>query len=97
MSEKERILQKLATLKPELFERYHITSLALFGSTARSEDSQKSDIDLLVEFSNTPDLLHFLELEETLEKMLGRSVDLVPRRKLRPELSVDILNEAIAV
>lgn len=97
MSEKERILQQLLTLKAQLAPYYHITSLALFGSTARGESTQNSDIDVLVDFSQTPDLLTFIELEEKLKSALGKNVDLVPKRKLRAELSQSILKEAIAV
>lgn len=97
MDEKELILQKLTLLKPEIMQSYHITSLALFGSFARGEQSISSDVDLLVDFSNTPDLLRFIELEEKIKAVLGRNVDLVPRRKLRPELFAQIENEKIAV
>ncbi|AHJ14289.1 nucleotidyltransferase family protein [Sulfurospirillum multivorans] len=97
MSEKELILQKLSALKAQFAGHYHITSLALFGSTARGEATEKSDIDLLVDFSQTPDLLTFIELEEKLKSALGKNVDLVPKRKLRAELCQNILKEAIAV
>jgi hypothetical protein len=97
MSEKELILQKLSVLKAQLAPNYHITSLALFGSMARNEATEKSDIDVLVDFSQTPDLLTFIELEEKLKIALGKNVDLVPKRKLRAELSQSILKEAIAV
>ena len=97
MSEKELILQKLSSLKTQLSQNYHVTSLALFGSMARDEATEKSDIDVLVDFSLTPDLLTFIELEEKLKNALGKNVDLVPKRKLRAELSQSILKEAIAI
>ena len=97
MSEKELDLQQLSTLKTQLASHYHITSLALFGSLARDEATEKSDVDVLVDFSQTPDLLTFIELEEKLKSALGKNVDLVPKRKLRAELSQSILQEAIAV
>ncbi len=97
MSEKEQILQQLSALKVQLAQNYHITSLALFGSMARDEATEKSDIDILVDFSQVPDLLTFIELEEKLKSALGKNVDLVPRRKLRAELSQSILKEAIAI
>jgi len=97
MRERELILQKLSVLKAQLAPNYHITSLALFGSMARDEATQNSDVDVLVDFSQTPDLLTFIELEEKLKIALGKNVDLVPKRKLRAELSQSILKEAIAV
>lgn len=97
MHEKEQILKQLSDVKIQLAQHYHITSLALFGSMARNEATEKSDIDILVDFSQMPDLLTFIELEEKLKSILGKNVDLVPRRKLRAELSQSILKEAIAV
>ena len=97
MHEKEQILQQLSDFKIQLAQNYHITSLALFGSMARDEATDKSDIDILVDFSQMPDLLTFIELEEKLKSILGKNVDLVPRRKLRAELLQSILKEAIAV
>lgn len=97
MSEKELVLQQLSALKTQLASHYHITSLALFGSFARDEATQNSDVDVLVDFSQTPDLLTFIELEEKLKSVLGKNVDLVPKRKLRAELSQNIFKEAIAV
>jgi len=97
MNEKELILQKLTLLKSEISQEYHISSLALFGSVARGEQTPDSDVDLLVDFSDTPDLLRFIELEEKIKAVLGRDVDLVPRRKLRTELFEQIENEKIAV
>jgi predicted nucleotidyltransferase len=97
MNEKEIILQKLTLLKPEITKKYHISSLALFGSVARGEQTALSDVDLLVDFFDTPDLLRFIELEEKIKSVLGRNVDLVPRRKLRAELFEQVENEKIAV
>jgi predicted nucleotidyltransferase len=97
MDEKELILQKLTLLKPEIMQNYHISFLALFGSVSRGEQTASSDVDLLVDFSETPDLLRFIELEEKIKEVLGRDVDLVPRRKLRAALSEQIEHEAIAV
>jgi predicted nucleotidyltransferase len=97
MNEKEQILQKLTKLRPEISERYKITTLELFGSFARGEGTAGSDVDLLVEFSQTPDLLTFIELEERITAELGRRVDLVPKRKLRVELAGQIVKEAVAI
>lgn len=97
MDERERILKRLSLLKPDLSKKYHIVSLMLFGSIVRGEQTPTSDVDLLVDFSVTPDLLTFIELEERIKNALGRNVDLVPLRKLRFELAGAIEQEAIAV
>ena len=80
-----------------LCREFGVRRLDVFGSTVRRSTSSSSDVDLLVEFSRTPDLLTFIELEERIKEALGRDVDLVPRRKLRAELAGQVLKEAVAV
>ena len=62
---------------PELTERYGVKSLGLFGSYVRGEETEGSDLDLLVEFAETPDLLEFVALGRDLSELLGVKVDLV--------------------
>lgn len=78
----------LATLREQhmiLSQRYPIHRMALFGSWARGEAREDSDVDVLVEVD--PSIgLRFVELGEELEKALGRRVDLVSRRAIKPSL-----------
>lgn len=76
-------------------ERLGVKSLALFGSAARGEARQDSDVDLLVEFSRPVGLFHFMEVKEFLEEVLGRRVDLVTPDALKPQLREAILEEAV--
>ncbi len=89
------IKNSLISLKPYLQRKYNISSIALFGSYAREEQTDKSDIDILVDFKKTPDLLTFIEIEEFLKEKLKTTVDLIPQRKLKPQIKSQILNEAI--
>lgn len=79
-----------------LCRRFHVTRLDLFGSAARGDfDTARSDIDFLVEFDQGhPDALSlktFIGLKESLEGLLGRSVDLVEPGALRnPYLKASI-------
>ncbi|MGH2545064.1 MAG: UPF0175 family protein [Ardenticatenaceae bacterium] len=82
---------------PDLQARYHIKSLALFGSYVRDEQRVGSDLDVLVEFDQTPGLLTFIQLEEELSEQVGLKVDLVTRAGLKPALREIILSEAIPV
>ena len=91
MSSLKSVKNSLISLKPYLQRKYNISSIALFGSYAREEQTDKSDIDILVDFKKTPDLLTFIEIEEFLKEKLKTTVDLIPQRKLKPQ----ILNEAI--
>ena len=97
MSSLEQIKHNILALKPYLVNHYNIDSLYIFGSYARNEQSETSDIDLLVEFKKTPDLLTFIEMEEYLSIQLNSHVDLVPKRKLKAQIKAQILQEAIAI
>ncbi len=97
MHNKEDIKRVINNLNYELKNRYHVKSLSLFGFYIRGEERDDSDIDILVDFEVTPDLLTFIELEEFLNDNLKKSVDLVPVRKLKPSLKEQILKEAVVL
>ncbi|RLG57218.1 MAG: nucleotidyltransferase, partial [Candidatus Hydrothermarchaeota archaeon] len=63
----------------------------------RGEQREASDVDILVEFYETPDLLKFIELERYLEEILGVKVDLVRKQAIREELRERILKEVVSV
>ena len=90
----QEVLQNLRALQPEL-ANYHVASLALFGSVARNEAQQESDVDILVEFDQPVGLFVFVRLKRRLESSLGRPVDLVTPDALRESMRAHILNEAI--
>jgi predicted nucleotidyltransferase len=94
---KENVLAFLKNNYSFLRDKFNIKSLELFGSFARDNHNKNSDIDLLVEFYKTPDLLTFIEIEEYLSQHLKTKVDLVVKRKLKPQLKDTILKEAIAI
>ena len=93
---RDEVLRILGEHREELV-RLGVRSLALFGSAARDEASDASDIDLLVEFTGRVGLFHFLEVKEFLEAVLGRSVDLGTPDSLHPRLRERVLREAVRV
>lgn len=93
----EAVLRSLRVLLPELRERYAVDSLEVFGSRVNGDVGRESDLDLLVTFSETPDLLTFIALENELSERLGIPVDLVMRRALKARLRDRILREAVPV
>ncbi|MBN1450125.1 MAG: nucleotidyltransferase family protein [Anaerolineales bacterium] len=95
MDQKE-VLATLKKLKSALDE-FGVRSIALFGSFAREEAKDSSDIDILVEFDRPVGLFEFARLKLYLEKKLGREVDLVTPDALREEMRDDILREAVHV
>ena len=78
-------------------KRYHVNKLALFGSHARGEGHEDSDIDILVDFAPGADLLDLSGLKLYFEDIFGRPVDVVPRRAIREELREAILADAIDI
>ena len=82
MITRQEILHRLQTIREDLFQRYPIHSLGLFGSSVRDEQTDKSDIDILVEFSESVGF-EIVDLAIELETTLGHSVDLVSRKRIR--------------
>lgn len=75
--------------------RHGVRSVRVFGSVARGTDAEGSDLDLLVEFEPGRDLFDLIELKDELEKVSGRSVDVVTERSLSPHIREKVLREAI--
>ena len=80
-----------------LNDRFKVKEIGLFGSITRGDQKRRSDIDILVDFDEIPDLLKFIELEIYLEKILKRKVDLVDKEGLRRELRDGILKDVVYV
>lgn len=76
MKSATQIASELEKLKPFLMKRYHVSSLGLFGSYVRNEQTDKSDIDIIVGFSQ-PVGMEFIDLADFLEDTLHTRVDLV--------------------
>jgi len=95
MKTRTEVLEILRSLKDELRERYHVESIALFGSYAREEQGEGSDIDVLVEFGSGADLFDFVGLSQYLEEKLGSSVDVVPEAALRPEIRRQVTRDLL--
>jgi len=84
MSVRDQILATLRKQHQELGQRYPIRRLALFGSWARGDAREDSDVDVLVDVD--PSIgLKFVQLAEELELVLGRRADVVSRRAIKPE------------
>lgn len=95
--DREAVLELLRREGPRLRAEYHVASLALFGSVARGDASEASDVDLLVAFDRPVGLFHLVRTQEHLEALLGRPVDLVTSGGLRPRLRARIAREALHV
>jgi hypothetical protein len=89
--------KKLREMLPQLEDRYNVKYIGLFGSYVRGEQTAESDLDILVEFSKTPTLFQFINLENYLSDTLGIKVDLIMKDSLKPNIGKYILNEVRAV
>ena len=93
---REEVLQCLSSHRQEL-AKLGVKSLALFGSVARDEARPESDLDLLVGFEGRATFDQYMELKFFLEELLGRRVDLVTRKALKPQLRSHVETEAVRV
>ena len=96
-STRQDILSSLKKLKGEVEKEYSVKTIGVFGSVARNEQTGKSDIDLLVEFSKPVGFVTFMRLENFLSERLGNPVDLVTSDSLKPVIRQDVLSEVIYV
>ncbi len=91
------VLQQLASSKAELARRYGVTRLALFGSIVRESARPDSDVDILVAFDGPATSSRYFGVQFFLEDLIGRRVDLVTDKALRPELRPYVEREAVHV
>ena len=93
---RERILEMLANSN-DIKIRYSVKDLYLFGSVARGEDQEGSDVDVLVEYEPGArvGMFHFVRLKRELSEILRCKVDLATPDSLHKELRDDILKEAV--
>lgn len=97
MKELTTIKQILTGLKGELANKYHVSSLGLFGSIVRDDfNSESSDIDIIVEFSS-PIGIEFVDLADYLESKLSKPVDLVSKAGVKDKYFKIIEPEIIYV
>jgi predicted nucleotidyltransferase len=89
---KDEVQQILNIQKPYLSDTYSVEKIGLFGSFVRNQNTENSDIDLLVQFKK-PIGLEFIELKEYLESVFNKSVDLVTVNALKPYMKDQVMNE----
>ena len=94
---RENIVEALRTAAEEASDKYKARLKAIFGSFARAEESETSDIDILVDFNEGADLFDFVGLSIFLEEKLQRRVDIVPTDTIKSEVRQAILKEAIYI
>ena len=96
MKTRSEIEAVLKQLKPSLAEKFKVKEIGIFGSYVRDEGSGRSDVDILVEFSESIGW-EFIDLKELLSEVLDIEVDLVTVGALKPQLKDKILKEVAYV
>jgi predicted nucleotidyltransferase len=86
----------LTQLKPELADKYHVSSIGLFGSVVRDDYNAESDIDIIVDFSE-PIGIEFIDLADLIERKLKKNVDLVSKNGIKQKYYRTIEPEIIYV
>jgi uncharacterized protein len=94
---REAVLQELKRLKPDLERQYGVTKIGIFGSIARNETREDSDVDVVVEMRE-PDLFYMVHIKEALEATFKRPVDVIRYRTMMNRyLKARIDREAVYV
>ena len=96
MSELKKIEKIIKNHKDYLRKKFYVEKIGVFGSFSKGEETLESDLDILVEFYG-PIGWDFVELNEYLESILDKKVDLVSIKALKPQLKDAILKEVIYV
>ncbi|HUV79903.1 MAG TPA: nucleotidyltransferase family protein [Candidatus Bathyarchaeia archaeon] len=97
MNQESKMLKEIEKIlnenKEVLTKQFKVKEIGIFGSIVRGEDKETSDVDILVEFKEPIGLFKFLELEEYLSDLIGKKVDLVSKKALKPRIGKHILRE----
>ena len=91
------LVRERASLIHRIASTSHITSVAVFGSAARAEERDDSDLDLLVTTSANASLFDLAQFENDMELLFSRAVDVVDRAALDPDRDASILSESVAL
>ena len=99
MTQERKMLKEIERIVKEnklvLTKRFKVKEIGIFGSIVRGEHKETSDIDILVEFKKPIGLFKFLDLEEFLSNLIGRKVDLVSKKALKPRIGKHILKKVL--
>jgi predicted nucleotidyltransferase len=93
-------LEKIDEIKRKILsilKRYNVKRAGIFGSIARGEENEESDIDILVEIIGRISLLDFAGLKLELEEALGQRVDLGEYSTIKPIIKEQILSEEVSI
>jgi len=92
-----KAIEELKSKIIPVLQQHDVIHAAIFGSFARGEEKEDSDLDILVEFGEGKSLLDLVGLKLELEEFLGRKIDVVTYNALHPEIKEKVLEEQVAI
>jgi predicted nucleotidyltransferase len=95
MKKLDEIKNILTAHRDVLEKKYKVKAIGVFGSYVRGKPKKRSDVDILVEYTETPDFFEFLDLEEYLSDILEIKIDLVTKDALKPYIGKRIMEEVV--
>lgn len=96
MKNLEEIRAIIEQHRPELEEQYKVSKIAIFGSYARGDQAEQSDVDILVDFKEPVGFL-FIHLADYLEAILGLKVDLLTPDAIKPNRKKSVMEDMVYV
>jgi len=94
----EKVVSAIKRNEEVIKKKFKVREIGIFGSIVRGEETEKSDIDIIVEFeSDGKNFDNYMELKFFLEELLGVSVDLVSKSAIKERLKAKILEEVVYV
>ncbi len=97
MKSLQEVKKELELLMPTLKKRFKVETIEIFGSYARGEQSETSDVDILVTYSQMISFFTVYDLKKYLERRLKIKVDIVSKKFLNPNIKDKVLQEAVPV
>lgn len=95
MKDLEKLQKKLESVKSYLEEKYGVKEIGIFGSYVRGEQTEGSDLDVLVTFKEPIGLFELIRMENELSDRLGVEVDLVTKGSLKPHIRGRVNKEVV--
>lgn len=89
--------KRISEAQKMLKQKNKVNRVGVFRSYVRGKQTQKSDIDILIDYEEVPSLITLIELEHYLEEALNSEIDLATRKGIKPQFKESILDEVVYI
>lgn len=97
MAKKNNEIEKMKPKIVKVLKKHGVKRAGIFGSYARGEQTKNSDVDILVEFEKDISLFDFTGIKLEVEDSIGKKVDLVQYRIIKPKIKKSVLNDEVRI